>query len=233
MHLSNLERRRRDRKMWRTAFLASVLFHILIFLVGPQVSIPESPFAAAGPRAMDDEAAQGSMQMLSLSSAPPDAAIPPPAPIPDIEEPPIEEIEIEPDAAPEIELEEIEIPLPGVGQSAGDDVADDGDAGLPEATGQGDGGTTDEGLFRLVAPVPRATFIPPTPPSNLRDVEVEIWLFVNDEGRVVPDSTRLDPPTSNRRYNDELKASANQWVFRPAQQGEESVASWWSYRVGR
>lgn len=231
VHLSNRERRRRDRTIWRLAFLLSAIAHVLILLIGPPAGLPDSPFSAAGPRAQDDEAAEGALQAVSLSSAPPDAAIPPPTPVPDVEIPPPEELEIEPEAEPEVEVVEPDLPDPGVGATTGDDPQDQGDAGLPEATGQGDGGTAEEGLFRVIPPSPRAVFLPPTPTSEARGSEVEIWVFVDAEGRVVPDSTRLEPATPDAKYNEEFIERASNWAFRPARRGEELIATWWSWRV--
>lgn len=230
VHVDNRERRRRERSIWRISFLLAAALHVLIFLFGPSASIPMSPFAAAGPRAGDDQAAEGVMQAVALSSAPPDAAIPPPNPIPDIEPPPPDEIEIEPDALPEVEIEMPEVPEPGVGRTVGTADRDQADQGLPEATGAGDGGTADEGLFRVVAPIPRGVMLPPTDaPSDVRGREIEVWVFIDVEGRVVPDSTRLEPSSSDRDFNEELRARAANWAFRPAREGQEVVASWWSW----
>ena len=226
-HLPARERRRRDRRIWRIAFLVSAFAHLLLFLLGPQASIPDSPFSAAGPRALDDEAAAGAMQMLSMSSAPPDAAIPPPTPVPEPEVEPPEEVEIEPEALPEVEVEEPEVPLPGVGDTDGDDEADEGDAGLPEATGQGDGGTTEEGLFRILPASPRGIIFPPRDaPSDVRGVEIEVRVFVDAEGRVVRDSIQFEPRSSDRSFNEDFLERIATWSFRPARQGEEPVASW-------
>ncbi len=231
VHLSARERRKRERKIWRIGFLLSVVAHILIFLIGPSASMPDSTFSAAGPRALDDQAAQGAMQTLALSSAPPDAAIPPPTPVPDVEIPPPEEIEVGPEAVPGVEIEEPEVPLPGVGSTDGTDAADDGDAGLPEATGAGDGGSADEGLFRVVPPVPRGVIFPPDPAADLRGTQVEVWIFVDAEGRVVADSIRVDPVSSDRRYNEELREVIVSWNFRPARRGEELVATWYNWSI--
>lgn len=230
VHVDNRERRRRERSIWRTAFLLAAALHVLIFLFGPSGSIPVSPFAAAGPRAGDDRAAEGAMEAVALSSAPPDAAIPPPLPVPDIEPPPPEDVEIEPDALPDVDIEIPELREPGVGRTVGDADQDQSNQGLPEATGAGDGGTADEGLFRVIAPIPRGIMLPPDdPPSDVRGREVEVWVFIDAEGRVVADSTRLEPSSSDRDFNEELKARAASWAFRPARDGEETVASWWSW----
>jgi hypothetical protein len=232
-HASIRERRERERKVWRIGLLVSVVLHLLLLFVGPPASSPESPFAAAGPRAADDRAAQGTVVALQMSSAPPDAAIPPPEEVfVEVEvEPP--EIEPEPDATPEVAPDPPDLPEPGTGTTQGSDPDPDptsGDTGTTTGTGQGDGGTTDEGRFRLVPPAPRGLIIPPTN-NRLRGQEVQVWVFVSEEGRVVADSTRLEPPTADRRFNEQIIREAAQWVFQPARQDGRAVASWFPYTI--
>jgi hypothetical protein len=225
------ERRERERKVWRIGLLLSVLFHLLLLFVGPPAPSPESPFAAAGPRAQDDRAAQGSMVALQMSSAPPDAAVPPPELVVAEVEPPPEEVEVEPDATPEVEPDTPELPEPGTGDTQGvDPEPTAADTGTPTGTGEGDGGTTEEGRFRLVPPTPRGLIMPPTS-NRLRGQEIQVWVFVNEDGRVVADSTRIEPPTSDRRFNQQIIAEAAQWVFQPARRDGRPVPSWFPYTI--
>ena len=87
-----------------------------------------------------------------------------------------------------------------------------------------------EGRFRLVPPTPRGMIIPPANDA-LRGTTVEVWVFVDEQGRGVPDSTRLNPPTKDRRFNQRLIREASEWVFRPAQQAGKAVASWFPYQI--
>lgn len=227
-HGSNRDRRADERRIWRMAFLISLALHLLIFLVGPRGSVPISPFAAAGPRAADSEAAEGAMESVALRSAPPDALRP--ITIPQVEVPMPEPEELDPESTLDVELTEPERPDPGEGSTEGRDPDEEGDAGLPDATGEGDAGTVAEGRSRVVPPTPRGMIMPPTN-RDLRGTEVEIWVFVNERGRVVPDSTRLEPPTRDRRYNEELIRQAAEWVFEPARREGEPVAAWFPYRI--
>ncbi len=225
------DRRKRERSVWRIGILLSVLFHLLLLFIGPPHTGPESPFAAAGPRADDDRAAEGTVIAFQAASAPPDEAIPPPEPVfVEVEfDPP--EVEIEPDATPDIAPEPPEIPLPGTGTTQGAAAdPDPGDPGLPTGAGQGDAGTSDEGRFRIVPATPRGLIIPPTN-SRLRGQQIQVWVFVNEEGRVVADSTRLEPPTSDRRFNEQIVTEAAQWVFQPARQEGRPVSSWFPYTI--
>jgi hypothetical protein len=72
--------------------------------------------------------------------------------------------------------------------------------------------------------------IPPTDP-DLRGTRIQVWVFVDEGGRVVPDSTRLDPPTRDGAFNRRLIREAAEWVFRPATQEGRAVASWFPYRI--
>jgi hypothetical protein len=218
--LTASERRRHDRKVWRTALLASVLLHLVVFFfwrMGP-APIPISPFAAAGPRAGDDQAAQGSMRALNLAAAVPQPLriIPPPKPLE-------VKIEVKPiEFSPLAEMDPAKVigDAPGNGQGAG----------LPNGKGRGDGGTAASGRYRLDPPMPRGMIIPPSDKS-LKGTKVQVWVFVNERGNVVPDSTRLNPPTKDKSFNQRLIQEASQWVFRPATQGGKPVASWFPYTI--
>lgn len=225
---SNRERRGRERRIWRAAFAASILVHALIFLLGPRGSVPLSPFAAAGPRSGDQVAAEGVLEAVALRSAPPDIARPLPVPVVDVALP--EPEPIEPDAEPEVDLEAPMLPEPGSGSTEGADPEERGDAGIPGAVGEGDAGTAAEGRFRVVPPAPRGMIMPPTN-RDLRGTEVEVWVYVDEGGRVVADSTRLEPPTRDRRFNQELIRQAGEWVFEPARREGEPVAAWFPYRI--
>ncbi len=72
--------------------------------------------------------------------------------------------------------------------------------------------------------IPEANF-------SLRGNPVQVWVFVDEQGRVVPDSTRLEPPTTNLNLNQRLIRDAAQWVFRPAQRRGNAVASWFNYAI--
>jgi len=214
--LSARDRRRRERSIWRTGLLVSVLFHLLIFFFWRFTVIPESPTAAAGPAAGDNRAARGSMQALNVRTPPANPIVPPPVPIPvDIAVEPVqfvEQVEIEPSSV------------------AGDAPGSLDAPGLEVGTGLGDGGNSDQGLYRLQPPVPRGMIIPPDN-DRLRGTEVQVWVFVDETGRVVADSTRLDPSTRDGDFNRRLIREASEWTFRPATQDGEAVSSWFPYRI--
>lgn len=209
-------RRKRERALWRNALLASFLLHLCVYLFSGSVPIPLPPFAAAGPRAGDDQAAQG-MKVVGMAARASRTITPPREPvIADIEVAPLEVFEDE----PSFDLETLLGERPG----------DEGPQGLEEGVGEGDGGTAEVGRNRLVPPVPRGMIIPPTN-RKLRGTQVQVWVFVNEAGRVVPDSTRLDPPTSDRGFNKRLVDEAAGWVFAPATRDGQQVASWFPYTI--
>lgn len=215
--LSTVERRQRDRSIWRTALLVSILGHLLVFVGWRGQVIPMSPFAAAGPKAGDTRAAGGSMQAMNIPSPQTRPIIPPPAPLEVTVD--VEPVEFEPEAA--LDPASVLGDQPGLGDLG---------PGIENGTGRGDGGDSEEGLNRLQPPSPRGMIIPPSNPS-LKGTTVEVWVFVNAQGRVVPDSTRLNPPTRDRGFNQRLIREAAEWVFRPAMKAGEAVASWFPYQI--
>ncbi len=229
--LSVRDRRDREGRVWRQAFAISLLLHLLLLLLGGRSPLPDSPFAAAGPQERDDRAAEGVMQTVSLREVgAPDPVRPPPPVVVEVE---LEDpAEVEPEATPEISLDMPEVPMPGDQEVTGQDTQATAaeDAGLPRASGRGDAGTTDEGLFRVVPPSPRGMIIPPTNRS-LRGQEIQVWVFIDEGGRVVADSTRLEPPTSDRGFNRRLMEEAAQWVFEPARRDGLPVSAWFPYTI--
>lgn len=213
---SNHERRRKERVIWRRSFLAAVVAHLMLFLFWRADRPLPSPYSAAGPRAGDDRAAAGAMQTVRLTTPQRVAIVPPEIPLPTLD--PVEPVEFD----EEIGLEAMSMTGLDLGSLEG--------PGREDATGLGDGGTADEGRFRMTPPNPRGMIIPPSS-DRLRGREVEVWLFVDATGRVVPDSTVLRPPTSDRDFNRRLIREAAEWVFEPARQGGKAIAAWTSYRI--
>lgn len=215
--LTNEQRRRRERPVWRWGLGASVALHAVILLWFPARSVLIPPTAAAGPRAGDELAAAGGMQTVTLRTPPTRPVIPPPIPLPTLTD--IEPVEFEPETTLEPATIQGDFPGPEAGP------------GQENGTGEGDGGDAAEGRFRAEPPVPRAVMFPSAPDDDgIRGEEVEVWVFVDDRGRVVPDSTRLRPPTSNRDYNRRLVRDAAEWAFDPATREGQPVASWFNYR---
>lgn len=196
----------------------AVIVHLLVFFLWWGQPLPESPFAAAGPRAGDNRAAAGGgMQAFNIRVPPPRPIIQPQIPLltfdlvlPD---------EFEDNAQQQVETASILGDRPGV---AG--------PGLPGGEGRGDGGTAESGLFRVVPPSPRGIIMPPAN-QNVRGQSIEVWVFVDEQGRVVADSTQLRPPTSDGNFNARIVREAAEWVFEPAKRGGRAVASWFPYTI--
>lgn len=216
LDITTQDRRRRDRSIWRTGLLVSALLHLVVLFAWRGSVLPDSPLAAAGPAAGDNRAAAGSMQAMNVRTPPSSPIVPPPIPLPT-------EVTIDP-----IEFEQE--PQIDAASVAGDAPGELDAPGLDVGTGLGDGGTSDEGLYRLQPPVPRGVIMPPNHDA-LRDKEISVWVFVDEAGRVVPDSTRLDPNTGNRDLDRRLIREASDWRFSPAVQDGEAVASWFPYRI--
>lgn len=215
---TNDERRRQEKVIWRRSFVAAAVVHVALLLLWGSEPVPISSASAAGPRAGDDRAAAGSMEAINLAAAPPVIITPPPVPLPTID--PIEPVEFDDEPVITVESDGL------TGLTAGTLA----EPGLVDGTGAGDGGTSDEGLFTVIPPNPRGMIIPPSS-DELKGEEVEVWLFVDATGRVVPDSTVLRPPTADRSYNRRLIREAAEWVFEPARKAGAPVAAWTSYRI--
>lgn len=216
-HGSVSERKAAEGRVFRYALLASLLFHVVVFVFWKTVPLPPSPFAAAGPRAGDPRAASGgALQAMNLRIPPSRPLVPPRVP------------EISLDLAEPIDLsfEDSRDLSDILGERPGTNEG----PGIEGGVGRGDGGTAEEGLFRLVPPSPRGMIIPPTN-SKLRGRQVEVWVFVDASGHVVPDSTRLNPPTSDRGFNRRLVEEAAEWIFNPAMKAGEPVAAWFPYTI--
>jgi hypothetical protein len=54
---------------------------------------------------------------------------------------------------------------------------------------------------------------------------------VNSAGRVVPDSTRLNPSTGDRKFDRRLREHAAGWVFEAALDHGRPVAEWFRYTI--
>ncbi len=207
-------RRRKERKVWRTALLASLVFHLLVLVVGGRRPIPFSPLAAAGPKAGDARAARGGMQAMNVTVPPPRPIVPPPLPV-------LTNVEFDPeefDHEPEFDLAAVLGERPG-----------DAPPGL-DGDGEGDGGEATEGRATVTPPRTRNVIYPPSHKA-LKGTEVVVWVFVSEDGRVVGDSTRLEPPTRDRGLNRQLVREAALWLFYPATRLGQPVSAWASVSI--
>lgn len=64
--------------------------------------------------------------------------------------------------------------------------------------------------------------------------DLDVWVFVNESGEVVSDSTCLHPPTWNHEYNKRVISEMTEWSFRPAIRNGVPVGAWfsWGIRMG-
>lgn len=229
--------RRADRRWHRTlalGIIGAVLVHLTALLFFRTMVVPPpSPFSAAGPAAGDiraSEAGGTGLTMVELR----------------VEQPPEEEV---PEAVPvpeQIVVVEVPRPVPtppagpvtpptqpgSGGAGTGGETGQTTGTGAAAGEGRGGGGTEAEGSSGIIAPVPRGLiFPPPDRPRSVRGQEVTVWIFVTDRGRVVPDSTRLAPPTPDARYNERLRRSAAEWIFEPARRDGRPVGAWYPYEI--
>ena len=248
----------RERRVWATSFGVSAFLHVAAFAGWLGAVIPLSPFAAAGPRAFDPLAGGGggggggSTSNLSIVPFQPVVQ----ASAPEVAPTEAEQVIVAPEPLPTPRLEALAPMLvqpvidpsvllgnrpgeglgtgrgsgSGTGTGTGSGSGSGSGYGSGRGPGRGDAGTGGEGRYRLQPPVPRGMIIPPAN-RNLKGTSVEVWVFVDEQGKVVPDSTRLNPPTSDRAYNQRLVREAAEWVFQPAIQAGRPVAAWFPYQI--
>jgi TonB family protein len=222
MAVEQVEHRvRRERNVWRTGLLVSLLFHLSLLLLFQNRPERLTPYAAAGPGIGDPVAAPGGGGMQAIVLRPPVEIQIPPRP----ETPIIQPVEVEETLEePVLALNEIELPDPGEGTQEGPETG----AGLPGGEGRGDRGNAMSGLRRLIPPTPRGVIMAPlNRPASVRGRRVTVWVFITQAGAV--DSVRLDPPTPDEAYNQSLVREARDWVFEPAERAGKAVATWYSY----
>lgn len=213
--LSLRSRRGKERRVWRAGLVVSLLLHVAVAFFWRGALLPEVSSSAAGPERGDPRAAAGAMQALNLREAETTPVVPPPVPV-------AVEVTVEPiefDEEPSIDPAELLGNAPGLAEAPG----------VEAGTGTGNQGDSEEGAD-LLPPSPRGMIIPPTN-RDLRGTEVQVWVFVDAAGRVVADSTRLEPPTGNRDFNRRLVQEAAEWTFRPASRAGTPVAAWFPYRI--
>jgi TonB family protein len=222
-------RRRWDRSL-RWALVASLLAHVLAALFFRNaMPIPDVPQSAAGPDEADDRAAAGggmeviAYRILQPPPAPEEAIIPIPVPEPTEIPQPQPEQPPSPPASP-TPIGEAPTAGQGRGQAQG--------PGTDTGTGAGSGGTGEEGTSRVVAPTPRGLILPPSDrPARVRGNTVTVYVFVNPQGRVVADSTRLAPSSGDRGFDNRLIRQAADWVFNPARRNGQAIAEWFQYVI--
>ncbi len=233
--MSESQTRRLERRYHRAlgwGLVASLLVHAGMFLMFDDASLPRSPFSAAGERRGDTRAARGGgMEAVELMAPP---AVAESEPVPPVEATPEEVVEELEERPPEPEVLEMGIPAATLSDllSAPGPVSLLDQPGLVDGVGEGDGGTEAEGRFRVVPPRPRGLILPPGDrPDAVRGREVEVWVYVSAAGRVVGDSTRLNPPTGDRRFDRRLRDHAAVWVFEAARRDGQPVGEWFHYTI--
>ena len=222
------ERRIGERRIWRAGLGASLVLHALLFLFGPRGLVPLPSADAAGPDTGDVRAADGTMAVIPLSSAPPAPIRRPALPVVTVQ---VTVPELNPaDPTAEFAVDLPEIRDTGVGSTSGRDPGDLQGVGIPGGAGTGNAGTVLEGRARVIPPRPRGIILPPAN-EELRGRQIEIWVFVDERGDVVADSTRLEPPTPDATFNEHLAGEASRWSFDPARENGTPVAAWFPYTV--
>lgn len=236
------EARDREEERWRRAralgILGTVVAHFLILFAtrGVDVEPMLPPDAAAGPAMGDIRPAGGgsglTMVEVRAAQAPAEEEVVTPVPVPEEVILPEEIVPVTPEPAPTAaEITPPSLPgtaAPGTGGQGGTATG----SGNADGDGSGGGGDSDGGASRIIPPTPRGIFIPPSgQPASARGQEITVWVFVTANGRVDRDQIRLEPPTSDARYNRRLMQSVAEWVFEPARENGRPVPVWYPFQI--
>jgi hypothetical protein len=232
----------RWRKARSIAVIGTVLLHFLALILFRESIVPVTSESAAEGPAMGDVRPAGGGSGLTMVDVrvtrpqPPrveeEVPVPVPVPVVEPEEVVIEEEVEEPAVTPE--LPAVAPPSqPGVGGSGtGGQGGTTSGPGTGSGDGLGGGGNGDGGASTIIPPTPRGIFIPPPGrPASARGQEITVWVFVSAAGRVDRRTVRLEPPTSDSRYNQRLIESVSEWVFDPARQGGQPVPVWYPFQI--
>ena len=205
------DRHRRERRIWRNGIAMSVAVHFLVFFTWKITAVPTAPPMTPGPEQIEGIVDEGSLRALSIWVPPNLPIVPSPIPIPsqiDIQEVKLAQI-MEGDTVPVFGKRPSLDKLPGLGDGSG--IPHQGASGWMSAT-------------------PRDIVIL----SNEHDLsgkEIQVWVFIDESGGVIPDSTYLDPVPEDKDFNRRLIRQAAEWLFRPATRDGKPVVSWFTYRI--
>ncbi len=239
--------RKVEEARWRKAssigVIGTVILHFLLLILFRGATVaPQATSAAAGPPMGDIRPAGGGsgltmVEVRPQQTPPPEVEIVEPVVVPEEVVIPEEvEVEVEPVEVPEpVPGPATPVPAPSLpGEGGPGEGGEGGQATGPEGSGDGEGGGGDaeSGASQVVPPTPRGVFIPPAGrPNSARGQEITVWVFVTEAGRVERGSVRLEPPTSDSRYNQRLIQSVSEWVFDPATQNGQAVSVWYPFQI--
>jgi TonB family protein len=193
------------------AMLASVAFHLLLFLVWQTVPVLPEPGSQGAAASKSPWKPGGGALWATNVALPRQVEIPPPPrPRLDPDAPIIERVEME-SASPTLALTPAAAGLAGRGTGVSGGGTGDGE-------GAGGGG-------RLVAPVPRSLVPQWDPPDDVRGLRVTIRVEVDKRGRATG-QVELVPPTPNKKFNRQLMDKARRMQYYPARRDGRPVTGW-------
>ena len=207
------DRHRRDRRIWRNALALSVIIHLIGMLLLSIVPIPSLLDVSSGPKQARDVLNSSSLRTLNIGGFP--------------------SVPNAPSVPSPVHIQEV-----GLNHTIGGDTVLSpneifGNEKLlgfsGEATMSGNTNAIEGSLSRIPA-TPRNIIIPSNR-NDLRGKEIQVWVFVDEDGDVIADSTYLEPVGGDPDFNQHLILEAAEWLFRPATWAGEPIASWFTYRI--
>tara|TARA_B100000586_G_scaffold242498_1_gene196397 strand:- start:23 stop:685 length:663 start_codon:yes stop_codon:yes gene_type:complete len=214
--VKNSDRRLLESIVWLKSFLLSTMVHISFFFlwwgeeVPQNVSMATQSFEGSG-----DSKPFGRIEWIRIQSTSREAELRPIVPL----------LELEISLAIEIE----DTPIIEGTQILSKDLNEFhsglfGDQLSAEENDMGDNSD------RTVPPLPRNIVIPQFIEDQDLE-EIEVGVFVDEGGRVVPDSIRFVTPIYNDNIRKQLIEKAAEWIFDPATAAGKPVGSWFFYTI--
>ena len=214
--MRNSDRRFRESKVWLISFVLSVMLHLTLSIYWWGEEIFTLP--AADNQGVDNSGDQSELSVIRV------VRIQPPAQN-QVVRPVTPRIVLE--VLPSVEMEVI--PSIEVSSPFSDVLGYAKERSLltiPTAGNQGLGARSTP----TTPPLPRGIVVPQFI-GGLDIEEIEIGVFIDEEGRVVSDSTRIVSPTMSSSFYSQLIEQATEWIFDPATRAGKAVSSWFFYTI--
>lgn len=207
------DRHRRDRRIWRKALALSVITHLIGLLLLSVVPIPSLLDMSSGSKQAREILTSSSLRTVNIGGFP--------------------NLPNTPSAPTPVHIQEVDLDHTIAGDTAlllNEMFGNKKLMGLSgEAMMSGNTNSVKGSLSRISA-TPRNIIIPSNK-NDLRGKEIQVWVFVDEDGDVIADSTYLDPAGGDPDFNQHLILEAAEWLFRPATWAGEPIASWFTYRI--
>ncbi len=205
-----------DKIVWLMSFSLSLILHLSFFFLWWDDEVPATNSdTLRNSEQIADDSSFSRIRLIKIQSAGQNTRVRPVVPIVRLE------------IVPEMEFGTIDnaealSPL----EESGDDWAEN----LISTISPIREGKLGKTLLHKVPPLPRSIVVPQFITGQSL-VEIKVEVFVDENGKVVSDSTRIFSPDTNSAVRTQLLQKASEWIFDPARIADKPVSSWFSYTI--